>query len=153
VLLREGRIARITTAMTGELYALLRRHSILGRLMPAGEDAFDVRAFDAGLERSAQPGGLLHHLFGVRTTALFGQQAGEGLPAYLSGLLVGHELRESAPFASGVPASPVHLVGNDRLLAAYAHALARLGIAVECHPEELAARGLHGLWRHRAAAA
>lgn len=147
---RDGGIQRISSAMTGELYAVLRRHSILGRLMPADDSRFDAYAFDLGLKRSAQPGGLLHHLFGVRTTGLFKELADAALPSYLSGLLIGHELRESGVFAHRPRPAQVHLVGNDRLLAAYAHALTTLGVGVLRHPEDLAASGLHALWSRHA---
>ena len=50
-----------------EVFAALRGHTILGRTMaPAGRDnAHDQAAFAAGLARSGQKGGLLHHLFGA----------------------------------------------------------------------------------------
>ena len=150
VTIRDGRIARIATAMTGELYALLRRHSILGALMPVDDDGLEPAAFERGLQRSADAGGLLHHLFGVRTTALFGQVDEAARPSYLSGLLIGHELRASGLLADGPRAAPVHLVGSERLLASYAHALDALGIGVQRHPEDLAARGLHALWSQHA---
>ncbi|CAN7504044.1 2-dehydro-3-deoxygalactonokinase [Pseudoxanthomonas sp. LjRoot143] len=153
VTVRDGQVQRIATAMTGELYALLRQHSILGRLMPAGEVRFDGYAFDAGLKRSADGGGLLHHLFGVRTTGLFQQFAEPALPSYLSGLLIGHELRASGLLSHAPRPAQVHLIGNDRLLASYAHALTTLGVGVQRHPEDLAARGLHALWARRMSAA
>ncbi|WP_062351352.1 2-dehydro-3-deoxygalactonokinase [Pseudoxanthomonas mexicana] len=153
VTVRDGQVLRIATAMTGELYALLRQHSILGRLMPAGDVRFDGYAFDAGLKRSDDRGGLLHHLFGVRTTGLFQQFAEPALPSYLSGLLIGHELRASGLFSHAPRPAQVHLIGNDRLLASYAHALTTLGVGVQRHPEDLAARGLHALWARRASAA
>jgi 2-dehydro-3-deoxygalactonokinase len=153
VTVRDGQVQRIATAMTGELYALLRQHSLLGRLMPPGDVRFDGHAFDAGLERSADEGGLLHHLFGVRTTGLFRQFAEPALPSYLSGLLIGHELRASGLLSHAPRPAQVHLIGNDRLLASYAHALTTLGVGVQRHPEDLAARGLHALWARRASAA
>ncbi len=153
VTVRDGQVRRIATAMTGELYALLRQHSILGRLMPAGDVRFDGYAFDAGLKRSDDRGGLLHHLFGVRTTGLFQQFAAPALPSYLSGLLIGHELRASGLFSHAPRPAQVHLIGNDRLLASYAHAVTTLGVGVQRHPEDLAARGLHALWARRASAA
>jgi len=149
VTIRDGRIQRIHTAMTGELYAVLRRHSILGALMPEDDSRFDAHAFEAGLRRSAEPGGLPHHLFGVRTTGLSGQFAGSALPSYLSGLLIGHELQAGLPSVDGPRPAQVHLVGSERLLAAYAHALTALDIGVQRHPEDLAARGLHALWSQR----
>ena len=146
---RDGRIQRIATAMTGEMYAVLRQHTILGRLMPLDDTRFDAFAFDAGLRRSEQEGGLLHHLFGVRTAGLFQQIAEPALPSYLSGLLIGHELRASGAFSQKPRPAQVHLIGNDRLLASYAHALTSLGIGVQRHPEDLAAHGLYALWSKR----
>jgi 2-dehydro-3-deoxygalactonokinase len=146
VRVRDGAIAQISTAMTGELYALLRMHSILGRGMPDGEPPMDIAAFDAGLECSRDPAsGLLHDLFGVRTASLFGHFPAQALPSYLSGLLVGHELQAAL---AGLPA-PVHLVGSEALVERYAHALQARGIEVRRHSEELAAAGMHRLARAR----
>ena len=64
-----GRIVRFATHMTGEAFAVLRQHSILGRLMH--DDVEDDGAFDQGVARAAAPGGLLHHLFSARTAGLF----------------------------------------------------------------------------------
>ena len=151
--IQDGRIQRITTAMTGELYAVLRKHSLLGALMPADDSRFDAYAFGAGPRRSTDAGGLLHHLFGVRTTGLFGQFADSALPSYLSGLLIGHELHASDLLSRSPRPAQVHLVGSERLLASYAHALTTLDIGVQRHPEDLAARGLHALWTRRTRAA
>src|SRR5690606_7967134 len=114
--------------------ALLRQHSILGALMPDDDSRFDASAFDAGLRRSAEPGGLLHHLFGVRTTGLSGQVAEAALPSYLSGLLVGHELLECGLASDRPRPAQVHLIGSERLLGVYAHALTALEVGVQRHP-------------------
>ncbi|UYB50641.1 2-dehydro-3-deoxygalactonokinase [Xanthomonas sp. AM6] len=140
VALEHGRIATLATTMTGELYALLRRHSLLARLMDADDAQFDAAGFDAGLQRSAAPGGLLHHLFGVRSLGLFERLSAAAAPSYLSGLLIGHELRAHLPLAPHV-----HLIGGSGLLDRYAHALRALGSQARTHPEDLAARGLYRL--------
>ena len=146
VRVREGAIVHVSTAMTGELYSVLRLHSILGRSMPEGEPPMDLAAFDAGLECSRDPAsGLLHDLFGVRTASLFGHFAQAALPSYLSGLLIGHELQAAL---AGLPA-PVHLVGSEALVERYARALQARGIEVQRHSEELAAAGMHRLARTR----
>lgn len=88
---KNGRIERFSTYMTGEVYAVLKQHSILGRMMEEG--APDAAAFREGVERSGQPGGLLHHLFGVRTRGLMGELGPAPSASYLSGILIGHELR------------------------------------------------------------
>lgn len=146
---REGRIASFATAMTGEVYALLRQHSILGKLMNADAPRFDAYAFDAGLRRSAQSGGLLHHLFGVRTAGLFQRFTEAALPSYLSGLLIGHEVHASELLTRAPRPAQVHLIGSDRLLSAYAHALLALGIGVQRHSEQLAALGMYRIARTR----
>lgn len=147
--LSAGRIDSITTALTGETYAVLRQHSILGKLMEPQEGRYDSQAFQTGLARSGQPGGLLHHLFGVRTTGLFAQFSASALPWYLSGLLIGHEIR-ALELLQGTPQPlQVHLIGNDSLVAAYARALVALGIGVQRHPEDLAAAGMYHFARLR----
>lgn len=145
VLVRDGRIARVATAMTGELYALLRGHSILGRTMSGPDEAFDPAAFDAGLARGQDDDGLAHQLFGVRTAALFERFTAPALPSHLSGLLIGHELAHALDGGSG----PVHLLGGNALLDRYAYALARLRVPTLRHREDLAAHGLHALAQAR----
>lgn len=144
---RDGKIVSIATAMTGETYAAMRRHTVLGKLMGKDDSRFDAYAFDAGLRRSADAGGLLHHLFGVRTLGLFGRFSGAALPSYLSGLLIGHEVRASGLFSRTPRPAQVHLIGNDRLIDAYARALVALGVGVQRHSESLAAYGMHRLSR------
>jgi 2-dehydro-3-deoxygalactonokinase len=142
VRIRAGAIASLQTAMTGELHALLRTHGILARLMESGDTAFDAESFDAGVRRSNDAGGLLHHLFGVRTQGLLGQLTAVQAPSYLSGLLIGHEIGALAPAVA-----TVQLIASERLALAYSRALASFGIEAEIHSERLAAAGMHALAR------
>lgn len=151
VRLERQRIVAFRTAMTGELYALLRTHSLLAALMPAmsDSDADDGPAFDAGVAEAARdPVPLASRLFGVRTRGLFGALPPEQAASYLSGLLIGDELRG---WTTSMPpqGEAVHLVGGRALVARYARALQAMGVASRVHPEILAARGLHRLARAR----
>ncbi|MCL1498929.1 2-dehydro-3-deoxygalactonokinase [Xanthomonas nasturtii] len=139
-----GQLTGFATVMTGELYAVLRQHSILGKLMDDDHAELDTAAFLHGVERSAAPGGLSHHLFGTRTLGLFERLSSKALPSYLSGLLIGHELREHR----GDHAT-VHLVGSPALAQRYAVGLQHLGVESQRHPEDLAAAGLFALARQR----
>jgi 2-dehydro-3-deoxygalactonokinase len=95
------------------------------------------------MQQPAAGGGLLHHLFGVRTRGLFGTLASAQAPSYLSGLLIGHELRALLP-----PRRPtVHLIGSIGLLQRYERGLGVLGVASQSHGEALTARGLYRLAR------
>jgi 2-dehydro-3-deoxygalactonokinase len=87
----DGRIVHFETYVTGESFALYRNHSILGRLMAGDGD--DEVAFMRGVEKAlADPAGLLHSLFSVRSLGLYNELKPEALSSYLSGLLIGAEV-------------------------------------------------------------
>jgi 2-dehydro-3-deoxygalactonokinase len=139
---RGGKVTGFATHMTGELFALLRQHSVLNRLMPAdGSSPASPEAFLKGVDAAREPGGLGHQLFAVRTLGLFKQLAPEQLPDYLSGLLIGHEiaseLRHAAP-------ERLALVGDPALCARYVQALTRFG---QPAPLLLDNTAPAGLWR------
>jgi 2-dehydro-3-deoxygalactonokinase len=139
-----GRIARFATYMTGEVYDVLVRHSILGRLMEQGEP--DEAAFAAGLERStrsagASPGRLLHDLFSARTLGLTDALKGSALASYLSGLLIGAEIAAAA----GTAAGEVTILGSGTLTPLYARAASASGWRVSVGETDAAARGLHAI--------
>jgi 2-dehydro-3-deoxygalactonokinase len=127
--------------MTGELYGALSRNTILERTMTKGR-AVDEAAFRRGIARSAESGGLLHHLFGVRTLALMEQLSEDDSASYLSGLLIGHEVRAAIP-SSGT----VHLVGAAPLCTLYAQAIDACGGSATIEDEDAAARGLAAIAR------
>jgi len=133
----DGRIAGYTTHLTGEAYAALRGHTILGRMMRDGPT--ELAAFDQGAARSADAGGLLHHLFGVRTLGLFGRLAEIEAASYLSGLLIGHEVRAAL---AGSPDAEIHLIGAPKLCALYARAVGAAGCRAIRQDADAAARGL-----------
>jgi len=133
--LADGRIMGFATYMSGEAFAALRHGTILGRMMQDGPGV--PAAFDRGVARSGEPGHLLHHLFGVRTLGLFGRLADTESASYLSGLLIGHEVRAAMPAGASV-----HLIGAPALCALYARAVAACGGAAVIDEPDAAARGL-----------
>jgi 2-dehydro-3-deoxygalactonokinase len=144
---RAGRIAGFATAMTGEVFALLKSHGLIAAMVAGRTDQdtpgadLDVGAFETGLARSGRPGGLLHHLFGVRTRRLFNELSAEAATDYLSGILIGHELRATAW------AGRVVIVGTGVLTMRYRKAFAFLGLEADVAPEDAAATGLYRLGR------
>lgn len=139
---QDGRVRSFSTHMTGELFALLRRHSVLARLMPAdGASPSAPEAFVRGVQAGREDGGLAHQLFAVRTLGLFGGIVAEALPDYLSGLLIGHEI--SRELRIGTPEQLV-LVGEPALCARYAQALACFGLPA---PRQLDHTAPVGLWQ------
>jgi len=91
----DGRIGHFDTFMTGEVYAILRDHSILGRTMAPSRDADTAQvAFLRGIAvaRKESETSLLATIFSVRTMGLIGELEAEQQGDYLSGLLIGNEL-------------------------------------------------------------
>ena len=134
-----GQVAGFETSMTGEAFAALRGHTILARMIEG--DAVPGAAFDAGVARAADQGGLLHHLFGTRTLALFGRLAPADGASYLSGLLIGHEVGANLP-RTGSNDGGVHLIGTGPLMALYERAIVLRGGTATPGDADAAARGL-----------
>jgi 2-dehydro-3-deoxygalactonokinase len=141
VRVQAGRIVDFHTYMTGELFALLREHSILGRpAREAGGQASD-EAFDRGVAavRAAGAAGATALLFSARALVLGGQLRAADSLEYLSGLLLGEELRCALSDADAP--EPV-LVGDAALCARYRRALALFGRNAQTAIEGVAAAGL-----------
>ena len=133
-----GRIVDFATLMTGEFYALLRRHSILARTLPDDDGGFDAAAFDAGIAHALRSPGLLQSAFSARTLALFDRQPLAQRPSYLSGLVIGEELRTCA-LRGG---EQLVVIGTDALTQRYERALASLGLRVTAIGPPAAWRGV-----------
>jgi len=104
------RLVRYATYVTGEVFAALKDHTILGRLMTPGPD--DEEAFAMGVRAALDdPAGFLHRIFSARSLGLFGELAPEAISSYLSGQVIGtevaHAIRETPHEAEyAVLASP-----------------------------------------------
>jgi 2-dehydro-3-deoxygalactonokinase len=147
VRVRDGRIVEFDTFMTGEVYAALRAHTILGRTMADAASADDA-AFEqgVGIAGSAEGrGGVLSTIFSTRALGLTGQLAPTAQPDYLSGLLIGHEVCALRALldARGMP-SRIVLCGDEALCRRYSRALPRFGLAT---PELAVQAAERGLWR------
>lgn len=136
-----GKIQHFSTFMTGEFYALLRQHSILSRTLPTVDDDIDWAAFDQGVAVAERSTSLLQSAFSVRALSLFDRMAAASRPSYLSGLLIGEELRAQVLSLD----SQVVLVGADDLTQRYERALSTRGVAVQRVGSEVTWLGLWAL--------
>ncbi|MCP8882275.1 2-dehydro-3-deoxygalactonokinase [Devosia sp. XJ19-1] len=122
------RIAGFSTAMTGELFELLKTHSVLRHSLagdvngPERDGGFLAGAQD-GLD---EPEKLLGQLFEVRASALLSGRTPDWCAGYLSGLLIGTEI---AANRNQIGTDPVPLIGSATLCALYARVLAMTGAA------------------------
>jgi 2-dehydro-3-deoxygalactonokinase len=137
----DGKVAAFSTAMTGELFALLRKHSLLADFL-TGEVA-DGPAFRAGVAAAADAT-LLNALFGVRASVLLKLRTREDSASYVSGLLIGSDVREQAL----APGQPVHILADPVLGALYTAAIeATGGRAIPVDSQAAFVAGITALWR------
>jgi 2-dehydro-3-deoxygalactonokinase len=149
VSLRDGVVAGFATVMTGELFGLLTQHSILGAHLPPAVD--DESAFLRGVDAAQDSGaaGALSCVFLARTLLLDGVLPPTSVADYLSGLLIGDELRIAMAAGWTDRYTQMHMVGEGPLCDRYIKAAERFGLTLLAAPE---ATTSHGLWRVAAAA-
>jgi 2-dehydro-3-deoxygalactonokinase len=139
-----GRIVDFMTFMTGEIFHVMLTHSILARLATnAGTEGFGP-GFARGVARGLGPGNLTHDVFGARTLALMGELKGEEVADWLSGLMIGREVRNARTWAHrhGYDGGRVRLIGADALCDRYAAALSQAEVIVERAGSDAAAHGI-----------
>ncbi|MGO4703686.1 2-dehydro-3-deoxygalactonokinase [Dyella sp. 2RAB6] len=149
VRLRDGVVTDFATVMTGELYGLLRQHSILGAALPEARD--DDEAFRDGVAaaRDSGPAGALSRLFSARALMLDGVLDPASVPDYLSGLLLGEELRMALAAGWTGAGDTIPMVGEGPLCDRYRRAADVFGLHLSRAPDGTTA---DGLWRIAGAA-
>lgn len=138
------------TAMTGEVYAAVAEHTLFANLIPpaSGPRPFVAAAFEAGLERSASPHGLLHALFGIRADVLLERLAAVEISDVISGLIIGTEIRHLLQQVPGKPR--LALIAAASLQPRYQRALGYFDVAATAFDvKQVTADGFVAMMRSR----
>jgi 2-dehydro-3-deoxygalactonokinase len=137
--LRHGKIAEFRTVMTGELFSLLKDHSILSDLLQGKVEVSD--SFKQAALYALNDAALSADLFGVRARVLLGQAKKEDAASYTSGLLIGTDVRIGLATPTG---AEIHVMGRPELTRLYAAAIGQSGrTAVELDGEKCFLAGIH----------
>jgi 2-dehydro-3-deoxygalactonokinase len=131
VTLRHGKVDRFQTVMTGELYSLLKEHSILSDLLQREVQINDV--FKEAARHAIDHEALPADLFGVRARVLLGEAKKEDAACYTSGLLIGADVRIGLSIPTG---AQIAVIGRPELTRLYAAAIATTGRDVIEHDGE-----------------
>jgi 2-dehydro-3-deoxygalactonokinase len=124
VLLQDGVVRKLRTYMTGELYDLLRKQGTLAAAA-GGQTEWDDASFAAGVD-AAGGHALSHVLFSARARVVSKDMSASSTAAYLSGVLIGTELKDVLGADTGdIPT--FDLIGSPQLAELYQKAAARLG--------------------------
>jgi 2-dehydro-3-deoxygalactonokinase len=138
-LLRKGRIQSFRTIMTGELFSLLKEHSILSDMLHS-EVAVNT-AFKAAALHAVFHEALPADLFSVRARVLLGQAEKGDAASYLSGLLIGTDVRIGLTEPA---AAQISIMGRPELTRLYAAAVAEAKRdSVELDGEQCFLAGIH----------
>jgi 2-dehydro-3-deoxygalactonokinase len=157
VVLHDSEIVEFLTAPSGEIFDVVRRHSVLVRdggapvTVHAEQPEFQ-QAVDATRETTQDS--LIHRLFECRSRQLAGQITSQGAAAYLSGLIIGADVLGAIRLFAGSEAlnrraakergaAPVHVIGEPALVALYAAVLN--GTGRDAHSIDGEAAALAGL--------
>lgn len=136
--LHQARIQSFRTVMTGELFSLLKEHSILADLLQGPVEDNDV--FRTAAKYAVFHEALPAELFSVRASVLLGQRKKEDAPSYASGLLIGTDVRIGLTYPTG---AQVVVMGRPELTRLYASAVEQAGReAIELDGEQCFLAGI-----------
>lgn len=122
-----GEVVSFQTFMTGEMFALLSKQSVLRHGMQDAQ--FDGAAFDLGVDAGlSHPEKIMARLFSLRAEGLLSNLGKDAAFSRLSGLLIGAELTAAKPYWLG---QAVRLVGAETLSGHYARALSAQGVTAQ----------------------
>lgn len=127
VTLKAGVVTGFRTFMTGELYSVISRQTILAGSQLQGGTDFSPDAFATGIAKAlALPAELTSSLFAIRAGELLGYQNARDAGSTISGLLIGAETAVAK--ANGWTNGPVRLIASGTLRSRYQEAFAIAGI-------------------------
>lgn len=135
-----GHISGFTTAMTGEIFALLSTHGLLASLIEG--EAKPSAVFYEGVHR-ATANDFLADLFEVRAASLLGTRQTIDNAAYLSGLLIGSDVQARIDQSTGV----VYVLSDSPLGSLYCAAIESKGaIAKPVDSRAAFVSGITAIW-------
>jgi 2-dehydro-3-deoxygalactonokinase len=120
-----GLVTRFRTVMTGELFSLLSKHSILSQWLHTSVTVGDT--FRAGVRQGLEGQALTTELFSIRAGVLLGRRPAHEAASFASGLLIGADVRTG--LAEADEDSEVVIMGRPELTGLYVAALGEAGRA------------------------
>jgi 2-dehydro-3-deoxygalactonokinase len=137
-----GTVERFATFMTGELFSVVSRETILSHAVTDADEAEDIEAFKSAVVAAFETPALAANLlFRVRSSQLLYGGSPSSAREKISGTLIGLEL--AAGLAGDQSSSGITLVASGRLQGLYRLAFDTLSVAVQSiDAEDAVRRGL-----------
>ena len=136
----DGQVTGFSTFMTGELFDVITKHSILSHAVAGAADMpADVKAFEAALNAALdKPALVTNLLFTARSGQLLNGLTAAGARALISGTLIGAEI--AGALASAGQNAAITLVASGRLRALYEDAFRALSLTCKTIDADAAVR-------------
>jgi len=136
VQIRAGKVTRFSTFMTGELFDLLRKKSVLRHSV--SERGWDANAFDRAIREGISKGSSIsQELFSIRSASLLNGPSPVEALSRLSGLLIGSELSAVRALWSE---QEIIVVGEEEISQAYTRALSLNGVSASTVSSDMTTR-------------
>src|SRR6266568_2707747 len=141
-IVKGGAVERFATFMTGELFSVVSRETILSHAVAGAEEAEDLSAFKSAVVAAFETPALAANLlFQVRSSQLLYGGSASAARERISGTLIGLEL--AAGLAGDRPRSGITLVASGRLQTLYQLAFESLAVPFRSiDAEDAVRRGL-----------
>ena len=132
-LLQADNIQSFVTSPVGELFEVLCHHSVL--LNPASHQSWCTESFTQGIQVGMRKSSnLLHTLFATRALQIIDKKNNDQAAAYLSGLLVGTDVKGA--MEDFTLFSHVTVIGSDHICSLYVEAFKHIGISTQLFSSE-----------------
>jgi 2-dehydro-3-deoxygalactonokinase len=149
VWLNQGSVGEFITGLSGELFAVLEQHSVLLSQLDVPDYNHCPDHFALGIERTETGSNLIQLLFEPRSRQLSGQLSASAARAFLSGLIIGSDIRGIMQ-RSNTQHSEVAFIGKPELCNHYQSACQQLGYNGRIiDGEKLVLAGLHFLMQRQ----
>lgn len=149
VWLNQGSVGEFITGLSGELFAVLEQHSVLLSQLDATDHNHCPDHFALGIERTENGSNLIQLLFETRSRQLSGQLSASAARAFLSGLIIGSDIRGIMQ-RSNTQHSEIAFIGKPALCNHYQSASQQLGYTGRIiDGEKLVLAGLHFLMQQQ----
>jgi 2-dehydro-3-deoxygalactonokinase len=149
VWLNQGSVGEFITGLSGELFAILEQHSVLLSQLDATDHNHCPDHFALGIERIESGSNLIQLLFETRSRQLSGQLSASAARAFLSGLIIGSDIRGIMQ-RTHAQHSEITFIGKPELCNHYQSASQQLGYNGRIiDGEKLVLAGLHFLMQQQ----
>lgn len=154
VLTDQNRIDRLTTFMTGELFQLMRKNSILSPLIDKRTKVeVESDGFAQGLALAESSSGVLHQLFAIRAGVLTGRFERADVLSLLSALLIGSECLAARKSFDQDAFPLITLMSSGEIASAYQTAFMKLKFQhIFVNSEQSAQAGLFAVFQRLSSA-